>query len=434
MSRYSKLLEGIVFHTFGGSPVWKADVARINDISHRTRWFCLLERDKPFELCVTYEEMKEGIRVMPVFGQTTNIALVPFVSLEQRYVMRYTTIDEVMDEIHRVNRCRADLDTMASLVDAPVAPDHRLDPREDGLGPVEDEAVAPSGGHREVAVQVPAQERGGEIGRDVVEQGRVVTVDIRRDAPWEQRLAQRLVANVELPPEQAALAELVPDVRLREVGHQRVHVRLRPAAERDDQRERRALPADARRGGQESDPVQLHVGRRQPGPAMRVRSSGTGSDRRASATGVRTCCTIFSGRCCTSAISLGVRPLRSRAADLRDVDAPFELGGASHAPANHHGRPTTLSRAAARCGSAAGSAGMGAAGRGRIGRQRSRRPGPCGRDCRARQLGVALRLLFQFARTLGRVVVWTTHPARSCGTKVFIVYHSDARSDPPARS
>lgn len=118
MSRYSKLLEGIVFHTFGGSPVWKADVARINDISHRTRWFCLLERDKPFELCVTYEEMKEGIRVMPVFGQTTNIALVPFVSLEQRYVMRYTTIDEVMDEIHRVNRCRADLDTMAESLQA----------------------------------------------------------------------------------------------------------------------------------------------------------------------------------------------------------------------------------------------------------------------------------------------------------------------------
>ena len=55
---------------------------------------------------------------MPVFGQTTNIALVPFVSHEQRYVMRYTTIDEVMDEIHRVNRCRADLDTMAESLQA----------------------------------------------------------------------------------------------------------------------------------------------------------------------------------------------------------------------------------------------------------------------------------------------------------------------------
>src|SRR5215831_11138165 len=89
---------------------------------------------------------------------------------------------------------------------------------------------------RPIAIQVPAEEWGNEALREIIQHTGILAVPFRGNAPPKQRAAEIRIPEVELPPKQAALAELVSHLRRREILHQGIHVFLGPVAERHDER------------------------------------------------------------------------------------------------------------------------------------------------------------------------------------------------------
>ena len=85
------------------------------------------------------------------------------------------------------------------------------------------------------------------------------------DSPREQGLAQALIAEIDLPPHDAAMAELTIDAIGCDVGHESLDEILRLLAKRHHKRERSTLPSDVARSHEEPEPVQLDIHRGRPG-------------------------------------------------------------------------------------------------------------------------------------------------------------------------
>src|SRR5437588_9758488 len=90
---------------------------------------------------------------------------------------------------------------------------------------------------------------------------------IRGDPPREQRLAQTLIAEIDLPPHGAAVAELAVDAVERDVGRKGRDVFPGLLAKRHHEREGAALSPDVARDHEEPQPVQLDVRGGRPGDA-----------------------------------------------------------------------------------------------------------------------------------------------------------------------
>jgi len=90
-------------------------------------------------------------------------------------------------------------------------------------------------------------------------------VKIGGDAPREQGFAQALIAEIDLPPHDAAMAEFAIDAIGRDVGQESRDVFSRLLAKRHHERERSTLSPDVARCHEEPQPVQLDIRRGCPG-------------------------------------------------------------------------------------------------------------------------------------------------------------------------
>lgn len=92
------LLKGVVFHNLKGAPGWfgkvftKIDVARVCTAEKHKRLFCILDRDKPYKLKISY------------YDQVNGSALINTIT------KRYATVAEVDDEIDQIQTKISKLD------------------------------------------------------------------------------------------------------------------------------------------------------------------------------------------------------------------------------------------------------------------------------------------------------------------------------------
>lgn len=99
---------GVVFHTLKGVPGLSSlgskiiDVAKVLDMSHRRRLFCIFDSEYPFTLKITYNEPKSTWHISPVVGRYTGAAFHPSVDLTQTLTKRYSSLDEVQKEIDEI--------------------------------------------------------------------------------------------------------------------------------------------------------------------------------------------------------------------------------------------------------------------------------------------------------------------------------------------
>jgi hypothetical protein len=95
-------------------------------------------------------------------------------------------------------------------------------------------------------------------------------VKIGGDAPREQRVAQALIAEIDLPPNDAAMAELAIDAIGRHISEEGLDVFLGLLAKRHDERKGLTLSPDVARCHEKPQPVHLDVCRRCPRDLMVV--------------------------------------------------------------------------------------------------------------------------------------------------------------------
>src|SRR5579864_357722 len=99
--------------------------------------------------------------------------------------------------------------------DPPTSLDHSVQSMKEGRGPLHREVPrfrAVCGvDEGPVSIDVPTDEWNRQFPREIVEQRRIAPVELRRHPPREQGFAQILIAQVDLPPHNAAVAELAID-------------------------------------------------------------------------------------------------------------------------------------------------------------------------------------------------------------------------------
>jgi hypothetical protein len=107
----TNLLKGFIYHNLYGINGWSIkqnsnlDVAKIIDIYHHKRLFCLLDRDHKYTLNIIYSEISVSNSISPVV--TTNgigaAVFVPRIDTEYIITKRYKTEQECIGEITNIN-------------------------------------------------------------------------------------------------------------------------------------------------------------------------------------------------------------------------------------------------------------------------------------------------------------------------------------------
>lgn len=70
----------------------------------RTRWFCIFDRDLPFELSFKYKELAEGVDVGYGFGKNTTVLFTPTIKPVKEYTFRFRTIEEAQDHVKEIEK------------------------------------------------------------------------------------------------------------------------------------------------------------------------------------------------------------------------------------------------------------------------------------------------------------------------------------------
>ena len=102
------MITNLIFHNLKGIKAWsnlsisKIDVAKVINLSYHKRLFMIFDRTHPYTLQITYSEPIERLMAAPVIGGQGGTAIVKQVDLTQYITKRYTTLDEVENEISEI--------------------------------------------------------------------------------------------------------------------------------------------------------------------------------------------------------------------------------------------------------------------------------------------------------------------------------------------